>query len=71
VSENICNRGLFSNNTSGCKGVSWNKRINKWQCYVSIKTKIKHLGYFEDLELADLVSTEARDLYHGKYANHA
>mgnify|MGYP003645020721 CR=1 FL=1 len=26
---------------------------------------------FDDLELAELVSTEARDLYHGKYANHA
>ena len=48
-----------------------NPTENKWQCYVSIKTKIKHLGYFEDLELADLVSTEAHDLYHGKYANHA
>lgn len=69
--ENTCNRGLFSNNTSGCKGVSWNKRNKKWQSYVSIKTKTKHLGYFEDLELADFVSTEARDLYHGKYANHA
>lgn len=69
--ENTCNRSLFSNNTSGCKGVSWNKRNKKWQSYVSIKTKRKHLGYFEDLELADFVSTEARDLYHGKYANHA
>jgi hypothetical protein len=69
--ENTCNRRLFLNNTSGCKGVAWNKRVKKWQSYVSIKTKIKHLGYFDDLELADLVSTEARDLYHGKYANHA
>jgi hypothetical protein len=36
-----------------------------------MNSKTKHLGYFEDLELADLVSTEARDLYHGKYATHA
>ena len=70
-SENACNRKLFANNTSGCKGVSWSKRANKWQCYLAINKKIKHLGYFEDLELADLVSNEARDLYHGHYANHA
>jgi len=70
-SENTRNRRLFSNNTSGCKGVTWNKRIKKWQSYVSMNLKTKHLGYFEDLELADLVSTEARDLYHGKYATHA
>jgi hypothetical protein len=70
-SENTRNRRLFSNNTSGCKGVTWNKRIKKWQSYVSMNSKTKHLGYFEDLELADLVSTEARDLYHGKYATHA
>lgn len=71
ASQNSCNRRLFSNSKSGCKGVTWNKRIKKWQSYVSLKSKIKHLGYFDDLELADLVSTEARELYHGKYANHA
>jgi hypothetical protein len=26
---------------------------------------------FDDLELAELVAIEARDLYHGQYANHS
>ena len=69
--QNACNRKLFSNNTSGCKGVSWNKVSKKWTSYISINQKFTRLGMFDDLELADLVSTEARDLYHGKYANHA
>lgn len=69
--QNSCNRKLFSNNTSGCKGVSWMKQSKKWLSYVSVNNKIKRLGLFDDLELADFVSTEARDLYHGKYANHA
>ena len=70
-SENACNRKLFSNNTSGCKGVSWHKAQSRWFVYVDTNKKRKNIGYFDDLELADLVSTEARDLYHGKYANHA
>jgi hypothetical protein len=69
--ENMSNRKVFSNNTSGCKGVSWHKRISRWFAYVDVRKKRKCLGYFDDLELAELVSTEARDLYHGKYANHA
>jgi hypothetical protein len=71
ASENTCNRRLFVNNTSGCKGVSWHKHRQKWFAYVDVQKKRKSLGYFDDLELAELVSTEARDLYHGKYANHA
>lgn len=69
--QNACNRKLFTNNTSGCKGVSWNKVSKKWLSYISINQKFTRLGMFDDLELADFVSTEARDLYHGKYANHA
>jgi hypothetical protein len=70
-SENTRNRKLFSNNTSGCKGVSWHKAQSRWCVYINVNKKRKNLGYFDDLELADLVSTEARDLYHGNYALHA
>jgi hypothetical protein len=71
TTKNAQNRRLFANNKSGCKGVIWHVRIKKWQAYVSVDKKMKHLGYFEDIELADLVATEARDLYHGQYANHS
>lgn len=70
-SENACNRKIFSNNSSGCKGVSWHKAQHRWFVYVNINKKRKNIGYFDDFELADLVSTEARDLYHGKYATRA
>jgi hypothetical protein len=69
ASQNTMNRKLFSNNRSGCRGVSWNKRQNKWFAYVDVNKRRKNLGYFQDLELADLVATEARDLYHGEFAN--
>lgn len=52
------------------KNVSFYKRIGKWQVQLKINQKTLHFGYFEDVELADLVAHEARDLYHGKFARH-
>ena len=68
--QNSMNRKLFSNNTSGAKGVSWNKVNAKWFVYVDVGKKRKNIGYFKDLELAELVAEEARNKYHGVYANH-
>ena len=34
------------------------------------KKKRQNIGYFEDFELAELVALEAREKYHGLYANH-
>jgi hypothetical protein len=66
--QNCYNKALYSRNTSGHRGVAWSKVLGKWQAYVNVNKKRKFLGYFEDLELADLVATEARDLYHGNFA---
>ena len=41
-------------NSSGVKNVSWHKRISKWGVSLSIQGKIRHFGYFDDLELAAL-----------------
>ena len=69
-SQNASNRKLFRSNTSGIKGVSWHKASNKWFVYVDVNKKRKNIGYFTDLELAELVAIEARNKYHGEYANH-
>ena len=68
--QNACNRGKFSNNTSGAKGVFWHERSQKWFVYVDVAKKRHNIGYFEDFELAELVALEAREKYHGLYANH-
>lgn len=67
--QNMRNRNLFANNTSGCKGVSWNKHAKKWYTWISVAGKIKCLGYFKDFELAELVAVEAREKYYGGFAN--
>lgn len=68
--QNACNRGKFSNNTSGATGVSWHKMHHKWFVYVDVDKRRKNIGYFDDIELAELVALEAREKYHGLYANH-
>jgi hypothetical protein len=70
IAENNWNRGINKNNTSGIKGVSWSKARNKWVVYIKINNKQKNIGGFDDLELAELVVTIAREKYHGAFANH-
>lgn len=68
--QNMYNKNLSTRNTSGFKGVSWKEKIKKWQVAINVDGKRKYIGVYEDLELADLVATEARNKYHGKFANH-
>ena len=68
--QNMYNKTAYKSNTSGSKNVSWKAKINKWQVAISYEGKRKYLGVFEDFEFAELVATEARNKYHGEYANH-
>lgn len=58
-------------NKSGIKNVSWYKNLNKWVVSISIKKIKKTIGYFDDLEFAELVAIEARNKYRQEFANHA
>ena len=69
-SQNMKNQKISISNTSGYKNVSWNKKQKKWRVALKINYKDKEIGYFKDIELADLVAQEARDKYHGKFARH-
>ncbi|MEX9566100.1 HNH endonuclease [Morganella morganii] len=68
--ENIRNRGMHKRNSSGVKGVSWKGSRGKWETRIGHMNGRIHLGMFSDLELAELVVSEAREKYHGEYANH-
>jgi hypothetical protein len=68
--QNICNSKFRSDNTSGVKGVNWNKVKNRWQARIFVNKKVIGLGYYKDLELAELVMMEARIKFHKEYANH-
>lgn len=67
-SQNSNNQKLSIKNTSGYKNVTWNVRKQKWCVNIRKHLKDIHIGYFKDIELADLVAQEARDKYHKEFA---
>jgi hypothetical protein len=67
-SENSMNRPKQRNNTSGTKGVSWSKQAQKWHVRVTVNKKCINIGQYKDLELAELVSVEAQNKYHGEFS---
>lgn len=69
-STNMQNTKLLKNNTSGCKNVYWHELTKKWKVQFSVNKKRMFFGSFDDIELADLVATEARDKYHKEFARH-
>lgn len=66
--QNCSNKGKMSTNTSGYKGVSWHKRIQKWSASIQSKGKLEHLGYFDDVEEAYEAYKIAAVKYHGEFA---
>lgn len=67
-SQNCGNAKRSINNTSGFKGVSWNKALKKWHSYIMVNRKRKHLGYFVDkLEAAKTYNRAALE-YFGEFA---
>lgn len=64
-SENQKNSKIFSTNTSGYKGVCWNKEYRKWQVDAMLNGKKYRLGYFPTAEQAsDAYQAFARQ-HHG------
>ena len=50
--ENMYNKSEYKNNTSGIKGVKWNKDRQKWQVQINHNKKRIHFFFFSDLEEA-------------------
>lgn len=61
--QNQLNSKTRVDNTSGCRGVSFRKNIQRWSVRCNIQGSRKSIGEFEDLELACLVAEEARDKF--------
>ncbi|MGC6389706.1 HNH endonuclease [Ewingella sp. S1.OA.A_B6] len=66
--QNNFNQGLRVDNSSGVKGVSWYKSREKWVVQMNVYGKPRRFGYYKDIELAELVASEAHDKYQGQYA---
>lgn len=66
--DNKRNRGRNGNNTSGFKGVCYDKRRNKWAAQITIDYKHKFLGYHATPEDAAAAYEKAAIHYHGEFA---
>lgn len=65
--ENGYNRGKNKNNSSGFRGVSYEKRCGKWRATLKAGGAFKSLGYFESKKMAILSWKAAAKVYFGEY----
>lgn len=67
-SQNNMNVRKRKDNTSGIKGVTWDKRCKKWKAQGQANKKRYYLGSYEDIEMATQVINEFRKQHHNEYA---
>lgn len=68
-SQNLSNRGVNINNTSGYKGVcSPSVGRKKWKACITVNNKSIHLGCFDDKKDAAIAYDEAAKKYFGEFA---
>lgn len=71
VKENQWNQKLNSRNTSGVKGVYFDKTRNKWNARLKVDKKVRNIGYFEKINDAAKAIASFREQQHKEYARHA
>lgn len=68
--ENSWNRKTHSNNTSGVKGVSFNKASKKWRARVMVHGTTHFIGAFETIDEAREAIIKRRKELHREFVNH-
>lgn len=66
--ENHYNRLAQANNSSGFKGVTFNKRLGKWAAQINAECKHINLGLFATIEEANEAYRRAALELHGQFA---
>lgn len=66
-SEQQCNRRMDRRNSSGVKGVYWNKHASKWQAYITKHGRVMYLGIYSDIEDAKAARERAQSVHHGEF----
>lgn len=69
--QNLWNQRKPVNNTSGFKGVSWNKEKARWRAQIRFNGPRVHLGYFDTPEAAHAAYVEASARLHGEFGRAA
>lgn len=69
--ENQRNRAAQRNNTSGFKGVYWDKSRSKWLAKIDVGGERHHLGRYKTPEEAHAAYCKAAEEFHGEFAKTA
>lgn len=67
--QNGRNRGKNANNTSGFKGVCWDKSRELWMASIMVDRKARYLGRFRTKKAAHAAYKNAAKLLHKDFAN--
>ena len=57
-----CQQNHF--NRTKVKGYTWDKKARKWQAYIKLNGKQKHLGLFESEQEAHQAYLKSKEIYH-------
>ena len=68
--QNAMNRRATCINSSGKKGVGWNKICNKWEARITVGRRKKFLGNFDSIEDAVAAYKKAAIELHGEFASY-
>jgi hypothetical protein len=66
--QNVFNSKLRKDNTSGIKGVIWDKSRNSWKAQIFLNGKCFNLGRYANIEDAESVVNKARLNLHNEFA---
>lgn len=66
--QNMRNRGVNKNNSSGMKGAHYSKKTGKYIAHIGVGGKSVHLGVFNTSEEANSAYKEAAILLYGEFA---
>lgn len=64
------NKKIYKNNGSGVHGVSFDKIKKRWQCYITVNKKRRHIGYSRELDAAIAARRAAEVEANCFYENH-
>jgi hypothetical protein len=65
--KNPINCKTYKSNTSGVKGVSWMKKLSKYQASICVNGKSIYLGVHSDINDAIAARKEAENKYFGEF----
>ena len=67
-SQNNWNKDVNKNNTSGLKGVYWNKQRSNWKAQIGYKGQRINLGVYKDKVVAGIIYDINAIALHGEFA---